>query len=499
MLKDIGRVRGICERLIIKGCGVLMSKKKQNQIRVSFVGMSSEDVTGSMTLIEMDKKKILLECGLFQSNNMKKDFQINSRKLPFKPKEIDYVFINHAHIDHTGLLPRLYAEGSKAKIIAVRDTSSILSILLKDSAFIMERDLVKLNKNSDITFKPIYTIDNVERCLNSIREFEHNILYELDDEISFEFIPAGHIVKSAQLLLCLKQGNSTRKILYTSDIGNIKVNKFYTEPFERVDHANLVIGECTYSNNKRTVKAKDRQNDLDKIKTVIEDVCIERKGKVLIPSFALDRCQNIVTHLYNLFGHDENFNIPVIIDSPMAVAITKTYGEILDGEDKLLFDRVMSWKNLKLVSESEDSKTSVSSKDPAIICSSSGMLTAGRSIYYVKSILPDSRSTILFIGFASENSLANKIKEGYKNKTITIDGKAYSNRCQIVDLKSFTSHMQHDDLLDYYSSINCEKIALVHSNFNDKVLFCKELQDAIADKNRTSKVICVNKSTSIII
>lgn len=476
-----------------------MSKKKQNQIRVSFCGMNSEEVTGSMILIEMDDKKILLECGLFQSNNMKKDFQTNSRKLPFKPRDIDYVFINHSHIDHTGLLPRLYAEGGKAKIIAVKDTSSILSILLNDSAFIMERDTVKLSRNSDVIFKPIYSPENVEQCLNRIQEYDYNTLYELDDEISFEFVHAGHIIRSAQLILHLKQGNCTRKILYTSDLGNIKVDKFYTEPFEKVEHANLVIGECTYSNNKRTVKLKDRQKDMDKIKTVIEDTCIGRKGKVLIPSFALDRCQNIVTHLYNLFGEDENFTIPVIIDSPMAVAITKTYGEILTGEDKELFDRVMNWKNLKLVSESCDSKASVLSKDPCIIVSSSGMLTAGRSIHYSKAIIPDSKSTILFIGFASENSLANRIKEGYKNKTITIDGKAYSNRCQIVDLKSFTSHMQHDDLLDYYSSINCEKIALVHSNFNDKVLFCKELQDEIEAKNRSGKVTCVNKSTSIII
>lgn len=476
-----------------------MGRKKQNQIKVTFCGKNSEDVTGSMILIEMNNKNILLECGLFQSNNLKNDYKINSQKLPFKAKDIDMIFLGHSHIDHCGLTPRLYAEGCKAKIITVKDTGKIITHLLKDSAYIMERDSQSLSRKSDVTYKPIYSELDVDNCLNYVEEYNYNTLYAIDEEVSFEFIQAGHIVRSAQLILYLKQGNCTRKILYTSDIGNVKFDKYYAEPLQRCNSANLVIGECTYSSNDRSVKVKDRINDLNKIKTVIEDTCIDRKGRVLIPCFALDRCQNILTHLYNLFGEDENFDIPVILDSPLAVKITNTYSEILNGEDKVLFDKVMNWKNLKLISDSDESKACVSSTDPAIICSSSGMLTAGRSIYYTKSIITNRNSTILFIGFASENSLAYKIKHSYKNKTINIDGKPYKNNCQIVDLKSFTSHMQYDDLLDYYSDIQCEKIALVHSNFDDKVEFVKELQSKIEKKNKSSKVICVNKSTSLII
>lgn len=476
-----------------------MSKKKQNQIKISFIGENSQDVTGSMILIEMNNKTIILECGLYQSNNLKYDYKINSRKFKFKSKDIDIVFINHVHIDHSGLLPRLFAEGCNAKVIMVKDSSKLLEPLLRDSAFIMQRDIESLSRKSNINFKPIYHSEDVDKCLEYIEEYNYNKIYTIDDEVSFEFIPAGHIIRSAQLILYLKQNNCTRKILYTSDIGNIKLDKYYTEALERANNANIVIGECTYSDGTRKIKNKDRVKDLEKIKSVIKETCIDKKSRVLIPIFSLDRSQNILTHLYKLFGEDKSFTIPIILDSPLSIKITEIYNEILDGEDKILLDKVLKWKNVKLIKESDESKMCVNDMSPKVILSASGMMVSGRSRFYVKSILPDSNAMILFVGFATPGSLAGKIKDGKNQKTITIDGKSYKNNCSIVCLNSFTCHMQHDDLLEYYSDINCEKIALVHGKFNDKIEFCNSLQNIIESKNKTSKVICVNQSTSLLI
>lgn len=474
--------------------------KKGDKIKVSFVGMNCEEVTGSMTLIEFDKTKILLEAGLYQSNNIKKDYEINSRKFKFKVKEIDYIFVNHVHIDHCGLLPKLYAEGCKAKIIVINDSNKIMRKLLKDSAFIMQKDVETLNRTNKTNgiYKPIYTNDDVEKVFDNIIEYDFKTLYELDENISFEFIPSGHIIRAGQLKLWINRKNKIKTILYTSDLGNIQIkDKPFVDKFEMVEKADLVIGEATYSNPKRESKLRDRIKDIEKIKSVVLETCIDRNSRVLIPTFSLDRTQFLLKILYDLFGEDEKFNIPIIVDSPLSCKITKIYREILEGEDKILIEKIMNWKNVRFIENSDESKIFVSDNTPAIILSASGMMTAGRSRFYVKNLLPNSNATVLFCGYASEGSLAWKIKNGTEQKTINIDGKPYRNKINIVDLLSFSSHMQREDLLNYYSEIQCEKIALVHSNFKDKCEFGKALQNIIANKNKTSKVIIVNKSTSI--
>lgn len=480
-----------------------MSKKK-SEIRVSFIGENAEHVTGSMTLVEMNvegkTRKILLEAGLFQSNSLKKDYEVNSRRFKgFKPKEIEYIFIQHFHGDHQFLLGRLYAEGCRAKIIVPKDSRDFMSVLLRDCAYIMCRDAEELNRTSKSkkNYKPLFIEDDVDTLIQYVEEYDFNTLYMIDENISFEFLPAQHIIRSAQLKLYLTVKNRTRTILYTSDLGNIKLNKPYVEKFVPCKKADLVIGEATYASKEREISNKDRQNDINKIKSIIEMTCIDKKSRVLIPSFSLDRTQFILTMIYQLFGKDENFKIPVVVDSPLSCKISNLYSKLLEGEDKKLWDEVCNWKNVRFISDSDASKAFVTDKTPAVCISSSGMMNAGRVRKYVKEILPDRNASIMFIGYSSENTLASKIKRGKEQHTISVDNKKYPNRCQIYDLRSFSGHMMRNDLLNYYSDINCEKIALVHSNFNDKVDFAKDLQEEISRKNKCSKVIVVNKSTSI--
>lgn len=471
--------------------------KKKDKIRINFSGSNSHSVTGSCAHIQMQGYQLLLECGLYQSTSPKEDYKINSSKFPFKPKQIDFLFLCHAHIDHTGRVPALYAQGCDARIICPKGTKDLFKVLGYDSSFILSRDSEFLNKKYKMKTSPIYTDGDVQESLKHFEEYEYGELVELNDQISFRFVPSGHIIAAAQLELWLKEGNHTKKILYTSDLGN-SIPKYYVEPFESVQKANLAICESTYSDAMRQVNKKDRTHDLAKIETIIRETCFGKKGKVLFPTFSLDRTQNILTHLYNLFSDDANFHIPILIDSPLATKLTKVYLKLLDGEQKELLMKVLNWKNVKVVDSYEDSIIWQKRKEPMIVLAASGFMQAGRSRTWVKSILPDSKSQIIFIGFASEGSLAGKLRK-VKTKTVSIDGKSYPNRCGIITLHSFSSHIQHDEMLKYYSDLNCEKICLVHGEYKAKCKFGKELQEEISRKNKTGKVVVANKSTSLLL
>lgn len=475
-----------------------MGKSKKDKVKVAFVGENSSSVTGSCTLIEYKDRKVLLECGLYQSNSLKTDYEINTRKFKFKPRDIDYVFVGHTHIDHIGLIPRLYKEGCKAEIVTTHKTVEFMQPLLEDSSFIMERDVQTLSRKKEKSLEPIYDKIDVDNAVKHIRGYDFNKLYKLDETFSFMFIPAGHIVGSAQLILYVREDNGhINKILYTSDLGNVQLDKPFVEPFQKETKANIVIAETTYGANDRTVGKKDRQKDIEKIESVVLATCYDRKGRVLIPCFSLDRTQFILKILYDLFGEDEDFDIPIIVDSPLACKITDIYKYVLEDEDKETIKKIMNWKNVKFISDPSESKLCVANESPKVIISSSGMMTAGRVVHYTKSIIQDSRSTILFCGFSSQNSLAYKIKNGKIQKTINIDGKPYRNRCGIVDLRSFSSHMQREDLLNYYKQINTNCIYLVHGEMQGKLQFAKDLKDILSKENKSTNVCVVNRGTSV--
>jgi metallo-beta-lactamase family protein len=253
-----------------------------------------------------------------------------------------------------------------------------------------------------------------------------------------------------------------------------------------------LIGETTYARESRIANQKMRNKDLEKLEAAIWQTCIEDGARVLIPVFANDRCQNMITILYDLFGDNDEFDMPVLIDSPMAIKICHEYTELLEGEDLEKWKKVLSWKNLHFVKDAIDSKEWRESQQPVVVLASSGMCVKGRSVGWIGNMLSHSYDRIIFCGFAAENSLAATIKEG-KQKTITVSGRRVANRCQITDLHSFSSHMQYDSLLKTYGAVECEKIVLVHGQMDGKIEFAKELQEEVSKNNNTSKVIICNK------
>lgn len=417
-----------------------------------------------------------------------------------KPKNIEMVIIGHCHCDHIGLIPMLFARGnSDAKIIVPKGSSCILKEMWLDCAYICERDCEVLNHKGHKSYTPLYTQNEVEIALKNIVELEIGKIIDIDENIAIRYTPAGHILKSCQTELFINSSSHTKKIYFSSDLGNrqIEDKKVFVEKFQPVTSATISIVESTYGKRNRSVTKKEIELDRRKMKSVIQEFCISRNRRVLIPTFSLDRMPFILWELFQLFGHDESFHIPVLVDSPLANRLLDCYSSILTNEIKKQFDQMIAWKNIQRIISSEDSKAAILDKRAKIICSSSGMLTAGRSVKWVQSILPNENDCILFVGYAGLDTLAGHIKHGNGQKTITINGKPYKNKATLVDLTSYSSHMQHNDLVQYYKNLNCEKIYLVHGDKTARMELKEDLEEALAACCKSTRVVIVNKGTKI--
>mgnify|MGYP001622898687 CR=1 FL=1 len=334
--------------------------------------------------------------------------------------------------------------------------------------------------------------------MDYFRGCSKNEIHYITENVWFKLISAGHIFGSCQIELYIKLSSGIiRKIVYGGDIGNTLFEQPFVEDFQPVTKCAMYIGEATYSDKTRMCKKDQRKKDIATIENVIRQTCIDKNGMVLIPTFALQRTETILYILWKIFKDDKNFNIPVIIDSPLAVKLLDCFHNNLTGEWLEIFEKILSWKNLKIIRTIEESIDCVSDNSPKIICSSSGMLTQGRSILYLKKILPRSNCAILTCGYMSEGSIGWKIKNNSSQKTITIDKKSYKNKCDIKNLGSFSSHMQYEQLLNYYTNLannGCEIIWLVHGDKN-KISFKEELENNVRKIFKTTKIIATNRET----
>ena len=476
--------------------------KKKKEVTLEVIGGNATGVTGSCTKIDFYGRTILFELGMIQSNstilgNYKENCAIFNK---MKPKKIEMVIIGHCHCDHIGLIPMLFARGNRdVKIIVPKDSKCILKEMWNDTAYINERDCESLNRKGDKSYTPLYTQTEVEMALKNIIEIEIGNIISIDENVSIRYTPSGHILRACQTELYINGGSHTRKILFTSDLGNrmIENRKVFVEKLIPVTSCNICIGESTYGRRKGSMSKKDIELDRLKMKTVIKQFCVDSNNRVLIPTFSLDRMPFILWELYQLFGQDKNFKVPILVDSPLANRLLDCYSSILDGDAKEKFDEMMSWKNIKRIITPEDSMAAISDKGAKVICASSGMLTAGRSVKWIQSILPNENDCVLFVGFAGEDTLSGKIKNGTTQKTININGKPYKNKCQLVDLHSYSSHAQRQELINYYKGLNCEKIFLCHGDNQARLELKEDLEKALSECCKSTRVIIVNKGTKI--
>lgn len=474
-----------------------MSKKSKSKINIKFCGGNSWDVTGSMTYIETPNRKILLECGLWQSTGSTlENWKINSRRFDFKPNKLDYVFSCDRHVDHIGLIPRLYSSGATCPIIAPRGSKPIAEILMRDSARIIAGDASSLSEKFGREYVPFYLDSDVDTALGYWKEYDDEIV-TLDEFVKFRFVPSGHIPFARQLELWITEGNVTKKIVYTSDLGNIHLPKPYTKPFKSVfgQRADIIIAESTYAHEEKIANKKMRKQDLEKLRTVVEQTCVEQQRRILIPSFALARTQEIATVLYDLFS-DKDFNIPIYIDSPMAQNISRVYCDVLEGEGLEKWKSVLAWENIHFVGDYVESRELRDSGKPCIIIASSGFMVAGRSVAWCSNLLPHANDRIVTIGYAPPGSIAYTIKQG-EQKTISISGKRYANRCQITNLGSFSSHIQRDSIVKEYGKANAEKLFLVHGDMDGRNSVKPEIEKELSNNNLSTKVVVVQKNMTV--
>lgn len=470
-----------------------MSKKRPKNNGILFCGKAAEEVTGSQIYIQFGESKLLIECGLYQSqsNDYLDAYKINTEKFKFKPSELDYVFIAHAHIDHIGMLPRLIKEGFRGDIIATPKTALIMKPLLLNSCAILSEESRILSRRFKREYMPPYGEEDVYKALDMIQTYEeYETVFRLNQNVSFQWMPNGHCIGAAQLQLILKDGNCTKKILYTSDLGSLKPKNHYVDKTVIPQGYNdVVISESTYGEARRSNK-KSRKFDMDHLKSAIDTV-VGRGGTVILPCFSFSRTQEILTTIHDIYGDDENFSVPVVVDSRLSCEICELYKNLLNGEDLLKWKDICQWNNLIFIKEKEDSLQCISDSKPKIVISSSGFCTNGRIVDYLKHYIRDRNSMVIFTGYTGDNPsyLSYRIKNNRANKTIKINKEQIPNRADCITLATFSSHANFDDLVKYGSSLNTNKLILVHGSTEAKKCLAEKLREEISNNDKTYRVL----------
>lgn len=463
-----------------------MSKKK-DKVRVEIVGKSGDGVTGSMYYITFGDKQILLDAGLYQtsSDDILSQYRTNHRnyKVPFS--DLDAVIIGHQHQDHWGLVPYLFKRGYRGDVYVPFGSKALAKIMWEDSAKIFLSDCVKLEKRYGIKAEPLYEQEDIDIAYEHLIELPFGKDIVLFDTLAVKLYHAAHIVNAAQIRLTFKIGETTKYLNYTGDIGS-DIQKDYLLPYEPMPYADAVIAECTYGGSKKSHKQKDRDKDIEKIKTVINQCCQENTKKVVFGSFSLQRTQEILTELYKIYGSDETFSTPIIVDAPLARKITNVWDKVIE-KDHDLWKKVMSWKNIEWVNTSDDSIAWQQLKTSQVVISTSNFLKAGRILGWLKSILPDSENRLCFCGYAGdEKSVAYQIQ--HNKRHIEIDGIKVKNNANVICLNSFSSHACQKELLQRYTDMPYNKIYLVHGEKNGKQEFAKMLRESLSSADRSAKV-----------
>lgn len=470
-------------------------KKKLKDDGIYLYSNNAVDVTGSSIYIRINGKQLLIEMGMVQQNDYLENYKMNSEKFPFDPSEIDYVFIGHTHIDHIGMLPRLVKNGFSGKIIASHATAMLMKPLLLNSAYILQSEAHALSCKYKRDYEPIYEEADAYKALELVHEFDElHKEYILDDVVSFEWLQNSHCVGARQLRLNLKNEQGVcEHLLYTSDIGALHTDNHYLLDTE-IDTRGYkyVFLESTYGLKGRENK-KTRAFDLEHLRVAIETV-MERQGTFIMPCFSFSRTQEILTNLYKIY-HDKNFPYDIVVDSMLSVDICNLYDELLQGEDLELWKKVKNWKNVKFITDKDESLACVKAHLPKVVISSSGFCTNGRILSYLHEYLSDENSMICFSGYVGDNNsyLSYRVKNYKENKIIKISGDPVENKADCISLMTMSSHASRKDLIEYGSSVNTEKLILLHGSVEAKNSLKEDLQKEISKKDKCFKVVASTK------
>lgn len=433
-------------------------------MRLHFLG-ANQQVTGSRYLLEAGGLRVLIDCGLFQERRF---LERNWDTPPFDPRSVDVGLLTHAHLDHTGLLPRLAGAGLDCPIHCTEPTADLAEIVVLDAAKIQEEDARykrkrhrKENRKGPRPVVPLYTMEEAKKIPPMLQGTTYGRPLQLNDNVTATFHEAGHILGSAMLDITVTQQKTTRRLLFSGDLG--QHDKPLIDDPTHHEGADYVIMESTYGNRDH----RDEGDVAARLADIVNDTA-QRGGNLVIPTFAIERAQELVYHIGRLRRADHIPDLPVYLDSPMAVDVTEVFRKsraYLDAETHRLFaegEPPLRYPGLKLVRSVEGSMKINGAGGTSIIMSASGMCTAGRIKHHLKRNITRSDSTILFVGFQAEGTLGRHILRGAEE--VRIHGRPHRIRARIAQIHGFSAHGDRSDLLDWLGGFRRtpEQLFLTH-------------------------------------
>ncbi len=448
-------------------------------MKIAFHG-AARTVTGSKHLLTLDNgKKILIDCGMFQGMGSQTD-DLNA-DLGFDPATINFLLVTHAHIDHTGLIPKLVKDGFNGKILSTPATKDLTEILLNDSAEIQCYEVEYVNKRRAQKnlppYEPLYDPETVSKTMELFETVEYGDWIKIDDDIALLFTNTGHLIGSAAVTLEIREHQKKPiSICFTGDVGRYRsVLLAPPEPFPQADY---LVMESTYGNQLHDMI----QNPVEDLEKWINRTCVQNEGKLVIPAFSVGRTQELLYGLNQLFLEKRLPEIKYFVDSPLskkATGVIKSYMQHFNeklqkvlaiDEDPFDFD------GLNHIETVDDSRQLVRYDQPCVIISASGMADAGRVKHHIASIVEDAKNTILFAGYCDKNSLGGQLVNGAPE--VEIFGDAFAVRAKVGQLKSMSGHGDYHDLQQFLScqdGSKVRKVFLVHGEYDVQKDFANKM------------------------
>ncbi len=437
-------------------------------MKLTFIGATHE-VTGSCTLLEVGGKYFLVDCGMEQGINV-----FENVPLPVSPSQVEAVFLTHAHIDHSGMLPKLYKDGFRGSIYATDATCSLFDIMLRDSAHIQMSDAEwrarKARRAGTTAEGPVYDMDDAAGAISRLRRCAYATRYQVDEGVELRFTDVGHLLGSAAVELWLTEGNTQKKIVFSGDIGN-RLKPILKDP-ETVDETDYLVVESTYGD--RLHEMTERPDTVGELADVLQRT-FDRGGTVVIPSFAVGRTQEMLYALREVKerglvrGHD---GFPVYLDSPLASEATAIFlqcdPEYFDAETCALLDQGVNpiwFDDIRISATAEDSKAINLNPQPKVVLAASGMCEAGRIRHHLKHHLWQPEHTILFAGYQAAGSLGRSLLDGVQK--VKLFGEEIAVRAEIASLHGTSGHADRQGLLDWVCAIP-QKPEIVFVNHGDE-------------------------------
>ncbi len=446
-------------------------------MEIKFIG-ATQTVTGSMHLINACGKKFLLDCGLYQGKR-KEAFELNRNFDHFDPKEIDFVILSHAHIDHSGNLPTLVKNGFEGKIYSTFATRDLASIMLQDSAHIQVKDVEYVNKKrkkkGQNLFEPLYTQEDAIVTIMTFVGLNYHREFEIAPGIFLTFFDAGHILGSSIIFLKINENGTIINLGFSGDLGR-KNMPILRDP-EKIPDVDFFICESTYGGKLH----KDIQESENELAEVIQKA-VKQKGKIIIPSFSVGRTQELIYSMHKIFESNKAPAIPVYVDSPLSVNATDIYRMHVECFDFEISEFIMKhedpfgFNKLKYISDVEESKKLNSLSGPCIIISSSGMCESGRVLHHLANNIENPANIILIVGYMATNTLGRKLVE--KEKVVKIFGDEYNLNAEVIVIDSYSAHADANELMEYCSIFDksrLQSIFLVHGENSQQEIFKSNL------------------------